>query len=385
MEGRKIKILYLIDYLHGFGGTERHLFYLATKLNKMGFECTVCALRYHHEIVDHFKNKGIHVITAPVVRIYDFDGLKQILSLVKFVKSENIDIIQSFNVDSDIVASLVSRLSGKSVVVSSRRDLGGYRKKRHHVFIKLFCRNIQNYLAVCDAVASDMITRESVNPDRITTIYNGIELNGWSENEVDLQSLRDKYQLSAKTFLIGNVSHLRPEKGHPDFIKAISYLKDKIADMKIFIIGGGGNPALRESYEKLAWELGLSDKIIFTGYQKDIQTWLSLLNVCCLTPIRNEGFSNALLEQMLLGKAIIATDVGGNKEALIHSVSGVIVPPGDSQAIADAIFQLYQDKGLRAKLEAAAKKRVTTEFSMNKMINAMENYYSKILAISNFN
>ena len=100
--GKRIKILFFIDYLHGFGGTERHLFNLASRLDRDRFECTVCALRYNTKIIKQFREAGIAVEPAPLKRVYGLSALRRAGHLRKFIRETDFDLVPSFNPDSDI-------------------------------------------------------------------------------------------------------------------------------------------------------------------------------------------------------------------------------------------------------------------------------------------
>ena len=114
-------------------------------------------------------------------------------------------------------------------------------------------------------------------------------------------------------------------------------------------------------------------------HTREIEDYLSVFDVACLTPISNEGFSNALLEEMAAGLPIVATDVGGNAEAIIDGESGLIIPPGDAAAIYQAIFRLYESPTLRKKLSESARKRAIEFFNLQQMVTNYEKYYQNLL------
>ena len=371
---RKIKILYFIDYLYGFGGTEKHLFNLAKKINPELFDTIVAPLRFNTYIMNIFREAGIKVHPFPINRIYGMTALKHLPGICRLIKENNIDIIQTFNIDSDFYGSIIGKWCGVPIIISSRRDLGVYRKKRHLLLSKITNRYVTQFIAVCEAVAMNLIERENVLAEKITTIYNGFDLKELSSiNFENVTKLRKQLNIGSNTFVIGNVSHFRPEKGYEIFFKAIYEVRSYIPNLRVLAVGGGMK--WLKYYQDQVHKMGLGDVVCFTGYVPQVLDYISLMDICCLTPVSNEGFSNAILEQMALGKPIIATDVGGSREAISHGESGIIIPPNNVDALVKAILKLYNSKQLRRSLGIQAKKRLENRFRIEDMIKKMEDFY----------
>jgi glycosyltransferase involved in cell wall biosynthesis len=370
---RKIKILYLIECLFGFGGTEKHLFQLVTRLNRDKFECIVCPIQFGPEMVNVFREAGVNVVPLPFERIYGFSAATQALKLFRLLKQQKVDVLQSFNVDSDIYGAVVAKLAGTPIIISSRRDLGAYRKEHHQRVTKITNRHVSHFIAVCGAVAETISKMDGIASERISTIYNGIDLADLSQiDDRTVKELRSKFNITSKSFVIGNVAHFRPEKGHQVFFEAIRKVKSKIPELRVLNIGDGDS---LPDFQREINEDGLAGNVFFTGYVEKVLDYLSVMDISCLTPISNEGFSNALLEHMAMGKAIIATAVGGNREAIVNGESGIIIPPNDVDALAKAILELHGNAKRRAEMGQNAKTRVQSHFGIDKMISQMEKLY----------
>lgn len=372
-DGNKITILYLIDRLRGFGGTEKHLFQLIKKLDRKKFATIVCPLRFDADFLKIFEEEGAKVICLPLKRIYGISGIKQAAKLYQIIKKYKVDIVQSFNVDSDIYGTIIAKLAGASVMISSRRDLGTYRKNRQLRVLELTNRYVSHFLAVCDEVALVTAETENVPREAITTIYNGIEKENLAKVDPSKSAiLRKKFNIRPNDFVVGNVSHFRPEKGHGVFFDAIRQLRAQIPNLRVILVGDG---PLRPGFQRDIENEGLASRVFFAGYVTDVVNYLALMDVCCLTPVSNEGFSNALLEQMALGMPVIATDIGGNREAIEHGISGLVVPPNDAKALADAMKELYCDVEKRKAMGIHARDRVLANFTIENMIRRMEDFY----------
>jgi glycosyltransferase involved in cell wall biosynthesis len=372
---RKIKILFLIDLMGWGGGTENHLMHVARNLDRKKFTCSVRALEVGDGLViRQIQRDGVSCESLSVPRVYDFNGMLGAIRLTRYIREEQFDIVQTFHFASDVYGALVAKLGGVPIVISSRRDMdafGGFAKTAMRKLADLF---VTRFIAVCDAVAANITQKEKVSRDRITTIYNGVDLDHFKPRDRGaIRQLRHSLGIQPNTFVIGNVSGLRPEKDHESFFQAIKQIRTSIPDLKAFVIGIG--PMLDSLKARCAADPSLKDIVTFTGRIKDVRDYVSILDIACLCPAQNEGFSNALLEEMALGKAIVATDVGGNAEAVVHGKSGIIVPPGNPRELADAFLQLYKEPALRASLGLRARERVEEHFDLRKIMQDIEQFY----------
>ena len=133
---------------------------------------------------------------------------------------------------------------------------------------------------------------------------------------------------------------------------------------------------MRPELEALASELGMTDVVAFTGEQQDIPALLAAIDIL-VSCSRIEGLSNAIMEGMAAGKAIIATNIDGTPELVRHEETGLLIPPGDPAQLAAAALRLLHDPALRRRLGDAARERAKTLFQMDKMIQQTEAFYER--------
>ena len=373
---RKPKILFIIDYLYEIGGTEKHLLQLLNNLTKSKYETYLLALDYSEETLQKFSNHCTEALTWPLQRIFSFETPSYIRNLNRFVHQKKINIVQSYNAVSDIVGAMITRDNQQLHQVINFRDLGKYRHKHYDLALKLFSSKRQHYIAVSDKVGDYYVQKYKLPPDKIYTIYNGIDFstNGKSEND-DRRKIANREKISKNAFIVGNISHFRSEKAHDLFFKAFEIASKRIPKIVALMVGGG---PLLEKYRHQYVSLVNCGKVLFTGYREDATELIECMDIFCMTPRSNEGFSNSLLEAMAFGKPVIATDVGGNREAIIQNETGFIVPV-DYQAVADCIIKLYENTKLREIMGKNAKKRVETNFSLDHVINQYEEFYRNCL------
>src|SRR5205823_12840294 len=131
--------------------------------------------------------------------------------------------------------------------------------------------------------------------------------------------------------------------------------------------------------KSLADRLGIGDRVIFTGLRSDVPMLLAGVDVAVM-PSLNEALSNALLESMAAGAAVVATRVGGTPEALVDGENGLLVPPDDAGALAGAVTRLLDKPELAARLGPAARQSIADRFSIERMVETTESLYSDLLA-----
>ena len=377
-KNNKIRILYLLEHLSGYGGTETHVTQVVTKLDRKRFLPMVCFFVWKDN-PNWRKIQDADVLTyhLPFERFYDLQGLQRAWQLANLIRRNRIDIVQTFHFIPDTYGTVVSRLAGARYIISSRRDMDSYKTKAKTLMCRSANRFINHFIAVCDAVGQNFSSNEAVPPNKISRIYNGIDLLEYPvPSHNDNLRLRNKIGLEANSFVIGNVSRFRPEKGHHVFFDALKRICPHIPNLKVILVGDG---PLMDHFKNLCSQHKiLRDATIFTGAISNVKDYISVMDIACFTPNKNEGFSNAILEKMALGKPVIATDVGGNAEAVVHDETGLIVPPDAVDNLAQAILTLYRKHPLREAMGKKARVRVEQHFTIRKMIDDLESLYLRI-------
>lgn len=371
---KKINILYIIDYLHEKGGTERHLTYLLKMLDKKVFCCHVLAFDTGKtELTDEIKKMGVKLIYLPVKKYYTFNALLKAVELYKIIKKEKIDIVQTFHFKSDFYGTIIAKIAGVKHIISSKRDTGDLIRK-HHFLLKRLVNGIpRNYIVVSDAVGRIIQKKEKIKNDKIITIYNGVDYNKYiPKNSFEKTIAKEKIGFTDETFVIGTIAWFRPEKNHYAIIKAFKSINN--GKMKLILVGGG---PLLNYYKKMVKELNISEHVLFTGPIVEIKKYLEIFDIGCFTPSKNEGFSNSVIEKMSMGIPLIVSDVGGNSEAVMNGYNGYVIKPNDDDLLANLIIKLYKNKELRNQMGENARKTVVQKFSLEKMIMEHEELYKK--------
>jgi len=371
-------IAYLIDELAVRGGSEKSLYVLANALAETQHRVSVFCLSEGKFAEEFRKNGKIFYQCLRVKRVYDVSGIRGIRKLVQYINKEKVDILQSTHTGSDILAPVISLFSKRNpVVISSRRDLG-FTKKAHHVAVqKILNFRVSKILGNSIAVKNSVVKAEYYPEDRIDIIYNGLDLNLYRqlEKEKCRQKLLSQHNLPSDSLLLGSAGSLNAVKGHRYLIEAMGKVQGRSPDSFCLLAGDGPE---KESLCLLAKEKGLSSKIIFLGNINTIPEFLTGLDVY-VQPSLSEGFSNSILEAMATGCAVVATDVGGNREAIVSEENGFIVPARDVAALAEKISLLMCDSGRRLAIGEDGKKRILNYFSLESMLENYRKLYEEIV------
>lgn len=371
---RPKKVMLLVDLAYSpFGGAEKQIFELARNIDRDKYELIVGCLSKKDNLLSQIREGGVKTITFHVKYIYDLFGIKQGIAFKNFLKKENVDILVTYHFGSDVWGAVFGRLAGVPVIISSRRDEGYWRKKIHTLTYRLINRWYKKILVNSQAVKRMVLEKDKAPGHKVQLIYNGIDLERF-QGAMDRAGTKEKLGFPQDSYLVGCVGNLRPVKGHTYLIKAAQQVIKVFPKAHFVFIGIGES---KESLATEAKDAGIENNIHFLGIKKDIPAMLAIMDICAL-PSLSEGFSNALLEYMAAGKPIVATAVGGNVDVIEHEKNGLLVPPKDPQALAEAVIRLLKEKEFAAALAANARKTVEERFDMKKQIREFEQFLESV-------
>lgn len=363
-----LKVLHLSSEKSWRGG-EQQIAYLLGETSNNGVTNFVAA-RKNSVFENYCVSKNIKVF--PVSFSNSFD-IKTALSIKKICRENQIDIIHLHSAKSQSLAVLSAVLGNKTPLFLSRRvDFVPKQNwltkfKYNHAAIK------------CIAGVSDKITsimRAYVNePHKCITIHSGVDLEKFPATRSSENKLRTEFNIGKEVFLIGNTSALEHHKDYFTFINTITRLGKKNLNIKAFIIGDG---SLKQQLAEHAIQCGVSDKIIFTGFRKDIIEILPCLDLFLMTS-NEEGLGTSILDAFLAKVPVVATAAGGIPEMVIHEKTGLLAPISNAEKLATYVESLMNDASLGNRLVNGASDLVK-EFSKEKTAEKTLAAYNKILS-----
>jgi len=362
----RIEILFIIDYFHRTGGTEKHLAQLIAGLPTDAFRCSVVAFDLGaNPLLDGLRARGVSITSVPVGREYVPNALVQGWRLARLIRRNRYDIVQTIHQKADTYGAVIARLSGVKRLISSKRDTGQLRKPWHLFLNRRLKSLFDAFIVVAEAVRVAVIANDHLPPSRITTIYNGVDIARFIVPSAQQRThARERLGFAADDFVVGMVAGFRPEKNHEVFFAGLLQAAPSIPSLKVLAVGAG--PLLGRLREWTA-RTELGPRTVFAGEVPEVLPCLWAMDVGCLTSGSNEGFSNAVVEQMAVGLPMIVTDVGGNAEAVSDGENGRVIAPLDAAALSSALIDMHRNPARAASMGRASRTRVEERFSLERM------------------
>jgi glycosyltransferase involved in cell wall biosynthesis len=373
----RIRLLKFVT-IFAIGGTERQVATLAERLDHSRFDLHLACLKRSGELLPGMERLGHGVVGYDIPNLYGRRALRERRRLAGDLRRHRIEIVHTYSFYPNVFAIPAARLARVPVIMASIRDTGAYLTPIQLRVQRVICRFADCIVANADAVRQWLMA-QGYDGDKITIIRNGVDLAAFGRS-MDGRRLRHELGLAPQAPVVAVVSRLSRIKGLEYFLAAAAAVATTHPDARFLIVGEGSfqERNYQRELEACAARLGVRDRVTFTGLRHDVPDILSEAAISVL-PSLSEGLSNTLLESMAAGVPVIATRVGGNPEAVDEGVTGLLVPPRDSAALARAIRRLLEDRELAMRLGRAARRRATEHFSLESMVRATERLYVALL------
>lgn len=364
----KIKVCYLINGL-GPGGAETMLYRLLQNIDRSIFEPVVIALlKRPGTLAKKIQDTGIPVHIVGVKSKLD---AKKVINLYRLLIELKPDILHTQLFASDIIGRVLGKFLNVPLVITSIRNtiFGG---KVKEMLIKWTDRYADKTTIICQTAGNRMIQNSIVPKDKLSVIYNGIDIKDFEVkvSKEERQEIRKSLGITTEPFLLLAVAGMRLQKGYPFLLKAVSLLDKN--DLKLVIVGDG---KMRPNLENQVKELGIENKVNFMGWSYEVPKLMSVADALVLSSIW-EGLPGVVLEAMASELPVISTFVGGVPELIVDSENGFLVPSKDPYALAEAIKKVMTmpDED-RKEMGLAGKLKVKKHFSVDKMVASYEQLY----------
>lgn len=368
-----IRVLQLIDGLN-IGGAEVLLRDLTQGLLDDGrFQVSV-GYSSPGPLVEQITALGVSITRLP--RLVRVDPLL-LASTWALIRRERPHVVHTHLFKSDFHGRPAARMAGVPVVVSTLHNNSSWAQKPLlGTIYGANARLADRLIAVSEEVRTFSIEAMKLPADRVVAIRNGVPTARFVGNDAAGQALRAELGIAADAPLMGVVARLSEQKDHHNFLRAAAQVHAQLPTTRFLIVGDG---ELRAELEKLTKELGLTQAVIFTGIRRDVPAVLAALDLLVFSSAW-EGLPVALLEAMASSRAVVSTAVGGVPGVLIDGSTGLLVPPANSAALADACLALLRDPQRREALGRAGRLRVEANYSIQAMVQATIDLYQSLLA-----
>lgn len=369
------------------GGTESHLMRTLPLLRTAGLPVEVFVLSGRGVFIEPLREAGVPVSTPLITKLLPGgrSALGRLIILAGLVPEllarmlwRRPAVAHFFLPTSYCIVGPLAVLMRVPVRLMSRRSLNDYLDTKPsfvtHVERWLH-RRMTAVLGNSRQIVEELANEENVPAKKLVLLSNGIEIRPLP-TEDRRRAARAKYDVPASCVVIAIVANLIPYKGHLDLLQALAKLPQD-QDWTLLILGGdpsGHGTVLKE----LAVELGLAERVRLLGETADVPQVLDGCDMGVLCS-HEEGFSNALLEYMERGLPVVATDVGGNAEAVLDGETGILVPAHAPDKLAVALQALVESKDQRERMGDAGRARVGREFGLDASVAAYTGLYEALL------
>lgn len=361
---RPLRVCFLIDRLRR-AGTESQLVALIEHLDRARVQPYLCLLDGADAESQDLEPAGCPVLRLGVRSLHRPRSLAKVWQFSRFLKRERIDILQLHFPDSSYFGMAAGKLAGVPRIVRTRFNLGYWMTPLHRWLGRLCTRLADATVTNCDACKEAVVADEWSRPDTVAVLENG----------VDLQRFARPVERREGPRRVGMVANLRPVKNPQVFVEAAGRVARQFPDVDFVIAGEGESRAALQQQIAAA---GLGGRFGLPGQLADVPAFLAGLDVAVLCS-QSEGSSNALLEYMAAGRPIVATAVGGSVQLVKDHVHGLLVPPGDAEALAGAISRLLGQPNMASRLGANARRRVEQHYSLPARARRFEDFYDRLM------
>ncbi len=372
-----MNILYLVNAFN-MGGFEQLTLETVRRLSGDRFRFRFCCLKEEGNLARELKTLGVPVDAGFLHHKHD---LLAVPRLVRALKGESYDILfmepgRNALLLSEILPRFVSIGRRISAIHATRR--WGREKMFRPSQLRMLKR--LDGVVTCAAIQREYLVREeSLHPENLTVIFNGVDHEkfrpaGGSAGDSDNAALPGDPAPDERAIAV--VASLTPEKGHDTFVDAAAMTREQAPDARFFIIGDGPE---RERIKERIRAKGLGGVVRLLGIRRDLPRLLPKMEILALSshPFR-ETLPISVMEGMACGLPAVTTDVGSMRDLVVDGETGLIVPPGDAEAMSAAFVQLLGDRERARAMGAAGRRRVEERFTLDRMVDEYGHYFERI-------
>ena len=373
-ERNRVHVVFSIDTM-SVGGTEMNAVRTAERLDRERYRLSVVTLRGEGPLTERYERMGVPVLRFPIQNLYGTETIRQGVRLARFLRDERVSVVHCHDQYSNFFSTMAARWARVPVVVASKRWL--HSPWRYRIANGVGFRAATRVIANSDAVAASLQRDDWLSRGRVVVVPNFVDEAAFGAPAFNVrQAWVRELGLEPDAVVVGIVASLLPIKDHATLLRAVAALVPEWPTLRLVIVGQG--PEL-ERLRALTDELRIAPAVRFAGLRPQVPSFHFLFDISVLSSV-SEGFPNSLVEAMAAGRPIVATDVGGVRDAVRNGENGLLVAAGDAPAFADALRVLLRDPDLRTRMGAVGARRAREEFHAAAVVGSLERLYERLLA-----
>ena len=357
-----------------WGGLELHMTNLCEELRDRGHE--VIPACYPGSRIDQ-RLRGLGFEPIPL-RIRSYLHPLQIYKLAKTIRKSGIDLIHSdYSKDLWTIIPAMKLSADRPVVLI--KHIGTQKPKRDW-FHRWIYRNVSHVIAISTVIKDNIIATHPIDQSRVSVLHNGVSLEKFNQQNVDRAAVRVEFKIAPDEVVIGIVGRLQVAKGYLEFLKMAAAISPEFPNTKFMIVGEAthGRQAEADMILNQIDELGLREKVIYTGYRDDVPSLLAAMDMFVF-PSRAEAFGLVLIEAMAMQLPVVACRSDGVLDIVLDHETGLLFTPKNVDELIGAVSDLLQHPQKRLSFGKAGLARVKKFFSENQILDELENLYRRLL------
>jgi glycosyltransferase involved in cell wall biosynthesis len=377
----KVRIIH-IQVLPILSGVQKAMLDVLVRLDRRKYDITVLC-HSEGELTEVLRQKQIKYVILPELRreINPYFDLLAFLKLYRLFKKQKYDLVHTHSTKPGIVGRLAAKAAGVRCIVHTVQGFAFHeRSSKMKVRVIALLEKIAGM--ACHKVIfvnnQDRIvaTQLKIVPAyKMMTIYNGIDLSPYVNGNGTFNK-RDLRGSEVVGPIVGMVARLWKQKAPQYFIQSIPTVLQEFPSAKFLVIGDG---PLQSKLEKMCERLGIRKNVLFMGWRKDVLDLLKIMDVFVLSSLW-EGLPISILEAMSASKPVVATDIKGNNELVVHGKTGFLVEPRNAKQIAESVLKLLRDRSLARRIGQSGFARVQQYFEISRTVEQVNDLYDSLLS-----
>ncbi|HEX8068931.1 MAG TPA: glycosyltransferase [Pyrinomonadaceae bacterium] len=363
------------------GGSERQAVQLARLLHRTGrYRVRVACLQPTGVLRAEVERLNLGEIPSfPLTSFYDRNMITQLRRCARYLRAQQIDVVQTFDFYTNVFGMAAATLARVPVRIAARRETAGT-KTAAQLWVERRAYQLAHAVVANAEAVRQELSAAGVPADKIVTIYNGMDVERVAPRprltRAEALRLFGLPADGARRFvtIVANMRHAL--KDQATFLRAARRVREVVPEAAFVLAGEGELLAQTRAY---AAELGLQEHAFFTGRCAEVSELLNVSEVCALSSRGVEGFSNSITEYMAAARPVVATDVGGAREAIVEGETGFVVPVGDDEALAARVVELLRDPARAEAMGRRGREVVAQKFSCAAQLERTEQLYRQLL------
>lgn len=375
----KIRVAHILEAT--FGGTRKHLMYLATRLDRSRYDVTVvCSTLRNPSFIADIElllKRGVHVKVIQMARrIHPLSDCVALIRLYLFLRKGSYDIVHAHSSKAGFLGRIAARLARVPVVMYSPHAFSFHRgilgTQRRYLLLERFAAMFTDTIVAVSGGERDIAVNFGIKKsDDVVTIKNGVDLSEF-DISIDAGALRKQIGLADARNVVGMVGRVCTQKGYRYFIEAAHEVSKVRPDVRFVLVGNG---ELDRALARIDG-YGIRNLVVLTGQRTDVPALYALFDLV-VVPSLWEGLPYVVLEAMAMRKPVVATRISGNAEVVLHGETGCLVPPGDAGAIANAVLDILSDAGRAAAMGERGRDEIERSYMVGENISSFERLYDE--------